>query len=538
LAELEELNFNKPSKEQEIVAKQNVSAKKELNLIDSYGLIEIFEDYPSYYYFIKKPLLSDKEKLFGSILENIILRKSSIPDLASKLDLSKEFLNELNETIIHEIESLNLLHVLPDDESYNLIKKSFLALTKKHLNFIVHPEELTELVLGKTIGYGFISNMMQDEWLEEIMVNGYDKPVFVFHRKYGMCETNVLIRKDGFVQRLIYRIAATVNRELNDSAPLLDARLPDGSRANATSPYATPFGPSLTIRKFSKTPLSIIDLINTGTMTPEVAAFLWVMVEGFGVEPMNLIITGGSGTGKTSTLNALSAFVRKEDRIITIEDTLELHLGERQNWIQMEARPKLSGTSELSMDDLLKNALRMRPDRLILGEVRGPEAQTLFTAMDTGHSGCMGTVHSNNGRELMIRLKSAPMNVSEIMLPLLDLIVVQYRMHAPGKGIIRRITQISEVSRMDDQTLLGDLFVWKKEEDAIKQTSTPSHILEKIADRIAKTKKEVMKEIKIRQRVIEWMTLNGIHSSSEVQEIIHRYYYTSTELLEQISEEL
>ncbi|MFH1663356.1 MAG: ATPase, T2SS/T4P/T4SS family [archaeon] len=536
MAKLEELNFNKIIKTEQDTA--IVPMKKELNLIDSYDLIEIFEDYPSYYYFIKKPLLSDREKLFGSVLENIILKKASIPDLSSKLGLSKDFLNELNDSVIHEIESQNLLHVLPDDESFNVIKESFLSLAKKHLDFIVHPSELTDLVLGRTIGYGFLSNMVHDDWLEEIMVNGYDKPVFIFHRKYGMCETNVLIKKDGFIQRLLYRIASTVSRELTDSRPLLDARLPDGSRANATSPYATPFGPTLTIRKFSKTPLSIIDLINTGTMNAEIAAFLWVMVEGFGIEPMNIIITGGSGTGKTSTLNALSVFVRKEDRIITIEDTLELHLGERQNWIQMEARPEISGTQELSMDDLLKNALRMRPDRIILGEVRGPEAQTLFTAMDIGHSGCMGTVHSNNGRELITRLKSAPMNVPDIMLPLLDLIVVQYRMHAPGKGVIRRITQICEVSRMDEQTLLGELFVWRKEEDTIKQTSTPAHILEKIADRAAKTKKDVMKEIKIRQRILEWMTLNGIHLNADVQNIIQKYYYNSTELLEQVSEEL
>ncbi len=537
MAQLEEIKFGEVKEKEKKEEKTHISIKG-LKPVDDYDSIEIFEKYPDYFYFVKKPVLSDKEKLFGSILQNIILRKASIPELSSKLGLSKEFLNDLNNEVIHEIESLNLLHVLPDKKALDLIKKSFLVLVKKHLSFIVHPEELTHFVLDKTLGFGFLSHLMNDAWLEEIMVNGYNKNVFVFHRKYGMCETNIPVKKDGFIGRLVYRIAATVNRELSDSQPLLDARLPDGSRANATSPYATPFGPTLTIRKFSTVPLSIIDLINNGTMTAEIAAFLWMIVEGFGVEPMNLIVTGGSGTGKTSTLNSLSVFIRKEDRIITIEDTTELHLGSRKNWIQMEARPPISGIPELSMDDLLKNALRMRPDRLILGEVRGPEAQTLFTAMDTGHSGCMGTVHANNGRELITRLKSAPMKVPDIMLPLLDVIVVQYRMHAPGKGIIRRIAQINEVSRMDEQTLLGELFVWKKEDDIIEKTNTPSHILEKIAGLTAKTKREVMKEIQIRQRVIEWMTLSGINANPDVEKIIQKYYYAPSEILEKVSNEL
>ncbi len=539
MGKIEELDLTESKKELKKEEEEHLTVrKKDLNLVEEYNSVEIFEDYPNYYYFIKKPVLSDKEKLFGSVLQNVILRKASMPELSSKLGLPKAFLNELNSEVIHEIEKLNLLHSLPDSKDFELIQKSFLALTKKHLEFIVHPEELTHYVLNKTIGYGFISPLIKDDWLEEIMVNGYERPVFVFHRKYAMCETNIMIKKDGFLPKLLYRIARTVNRELNDSLPLLDARLPDGSRANATSPYATPFGPSLTVRKFSRTPLSIINLINNGTMTSDLAAFLWTMVEGFGIEPMNLIVTGGSGTGKTSTLSALSVFVRKEDRIITIEDTPEIHLGGRKNWIQMEARPPISGVPELSMDDLLKNALRMRPDRLILGEVRGPEAQTLFTAMDTGHSGCMGTVHSNSGKELLTRLKSSPMNVPDIMLPLLDLILVQYRMHAPGKGIIRRVVQLSEVSRMDDQTLLGDLFIWKKEDDLIQRTSTPSHIIEKLADATAKTKKNVMKEIKIRERIIEWMTLSGIHSNKTVEEIVQKYYYNPTEVLEQVSEEL
>ncbi len=201
-------------------------------------------------------------------------------------------------------------------------------------------------------------------------------------------------------------------------------RLEDGSRLNATIPPASPYGPTLTIRKFLKNPLTIISLIKNRTINPRVAAFLWMCVDGLDYKPANLIVSGGTGSGKTTFLNALAVFIREGTRLVTIEDTTELQLM-HEHIVRLETIPPgRDGTMEISMDTLLKNSLRMRPDRIIVGEVRGSEAVTMFTAMNTGHDGCMGTLHANTAKETATRLMSPPMNVAPIMLTALDLLVV------------------------------------------------------------------------------------------------------------------
>jgi archaeal flagellar protein FlaI len=180
----------------------------------------------------------------------------------------------------------------------------------------------------------------------------------------------------------------------------------------------------------------------------------------------------------------------------------------------------------------------MRPDRLIVGEVRGPEAQTLFVAMDTGHQGCLGTVHSNNAKEMIVRLKSEPMNVPEAMIPMLDLIILQYRMYVRGKGVLRRIAQVSEVSSLEGRPLLSNIFEWDRETDEVKRTKVPSHVIEKLAEKTLRTKKEVEREINVRKKILEWMHANKICSSTEVETIIQRYYYDPESLLEKVARDL
>jgi len=190
------------------------------------------------------------------------------------------------------------------------------------------------------------------------------------------------------------------------------------------------------------------------------------------------------------------------------------------------------------MDDLLKNALRMRPDRILVGEVRGSEARTLFVAMDTGHQGSMGTLHSNSSSEMILRLKAEPMGVPEAMIPLLDLIVVQYRMYIKGKGILRRIAQVSEVASMEKQALLSNVFEWNRSVDKIVKTDIPSHIMEKLADKTMRTKKEISREIDVRKKVFDWMLANNIHSTPDVETVIQRYYYDAETILERVAADL
>lgn len=244
-------------------------------------------------------------------------------------------------------------------------------------------------VVREMVGYGIIDLLIQDDRLEEIMIISAKRPVYVFHRQYEMMTTNIEFYNDDEIQDLVNRIAREVGRRVDISSPLLDARLPDGSRVNATVPPASVEGSSLTIRKFRKDPYTLIDLIKMKTLNLETAAFLWLCVDGLGTKPGSILISGGTGSGKTSTLNVLSSLIPERERIITIEDTAELNLPIK-HWIRLEGRPPgLEGTGELTLDILTKNALRMRPDRIIVGEVRHAEAFTLFTALNTGHDGCL-----------------------------------------------------------------------------------------------------------------------------------------------------
>ena len=262
----------------------------------------------------------------------------------------------------------------------------------------------SESAVREMVGFGLIDDLIRDDKLEEIMVIGPRKPVFVYHREFEMMTTNIEFFNDNEIQDLVNRIARGIGRRVDISNPLLDARLPDGSRVNATFPPASVSGSSLTIRKFREDPYTIIDLINYGTLNVESAAFLWFAVDGFGVKPANILVAGGTGSGKTTLLNVLSSLIPENERVLSIEDTAELNLP-LEHWIRLEARPPgLEGKGEITMDILTKNSLRMRPDRIIVGEVRHTEAATLFTAMNTGHDGCLSpeTILEINGTSISI----------------------------------------------------------------------------------------------------------------------------------------
>ncbi|MFH1391342.1 MAG: ATPase, T2SS/T4P/T4SS family [Candidatus Diapherotrites archaeon] len=511
-------------------------AEKKGNKIDSYGQTVIHEGFPFFFYDVKEPKFNEEENIMKESLINLIMGRWSFDEVQGQLEklFSKQFMEQFREKIIKPITYSGAMEYLLPTDDYNTLKLTLITLFKEFLPVVKNHSLLADKILGDSIGYGKINPFVMDESLEEVMVNSYDKNVFVFHKKYGHCKTNIDFSNKKALDNLLQKIAHTIGKKFDADNPLLDARLPDGNRANATFAYVTPFGPSLTIRKFSSVPLSIVDLISNNTISSELAAFLWVMVEGMGVEPMNLIVTGGSGSGKTTTLNALTAFVRYPERIISIEDTLELRLLGRQNWVQMESRPAMKGQEGVTMDDLLKNAMRMRPDRIIVGEVRGKEAETLFVAMDTGHKGSMGTLHSNSAKEMLLRLKSEPMGVPDSLIPLLNLIIVQYRLYVKGKGIERRVISVTEVSSMDNHALLSNVYEWDRGTDFVKRTDVPMKLMETLSEKTLKTKKEVEMEINVRKRILEWMMKNDIHFQPEVEVVVQQYYYNPEALLEKV----
>jgi|GEM_PF-179967 len=440
----------------------------------------------------------------------------------------RQLLNEIREKLVEVAVS--------QGENFKVDENSFAGEVKEFLKMkgVRDTDKLAAQISQEMLGYGELDPMIKDDDLEEIMVIGTNNPVFVYHRKIGMMQTNVVFDDDTDVKAIIDVIARQVNRRIDQQTPILDARLEDGSRVNATIPPVSADGSTLTIRKFRKDPLTVIDLINFKTMSSHLAGFLWICVDGLGVKPCNAIIAGGTGSGKTTTLNTVTSFTPPRERIITIEDTLELQLP-HAHVLRMETRPpNIEGKGELDMDTLVKNSLRQRPDRVIVGEVRGGEAITLFTALNTGHSG-FGTLHSNTARETITRLVNPPMNVPNIMIPALDFIIMQNRMYRPEGGSIRRITEVAEVVGMEEGNVqLNRVFEWNNMVDKVEYVGIASQTLREISELRGITITEIEEEIEKRRLVLEYMADNNIRSIGEVGDWISEYYRDPDEVLDKI----
>jgi pilus assembly protein CpaF len=321
---------------------------------------------------------------------------------------------------------------------------------------------LFEAVAAEILGFGPIEPLLRDNSVNEIMVNG---PKLVYIERHGRLEkTNIQFQNDEHVGRIIDRIVAPLGRRIDESSPYVDARLPDGSRVNAIIPPLALNGPVLTIRKFSKTPYTPDDLIRFGTITPEMATFMKACVEA----RLNIVVSGGTGSGKTTTLNVLSSFIPDDERIVTVENAAELQLGQ-EHVITLESRPSnIEGKGEVSIRDLVINCLRMRPDRIVVGEVRGGEALDMLQAMNTGHDGSLTTLHANTPRDAVSRLETMVLMagmelpvraIREQVASAVELIVQQSRM----KDGTRKIVSITEVQGMEgDVIVMQDIFVFEQ----------------------------------------------------------------------------
>lgn len=468
-----------------------------------------FDVVPQYNVF-KQKYSSEEKLLLSELRENLV-------DLAISSDESLQ-VNE--DKLLNDIKNF-LFAKLANNSQNNAISNEYL-------------DNLARKLFQDLVGYGEIDPLIRDDNLEEIMVIGIDKPVFVYHREYGMMKTNILFKDAGEVMNLIDSIARQINRRIDQESPILDGRLPDGSRVNATIPPISADGPSMTIRKFKRDPLTIIDLINSKTISVELAAFFWLCFDGLGVKSANAIISGGTSSGKTTTLNALSSFINPKERIITIEDTLELQIP-HEHVIRMETRPpNVENRGELTMNDLVKNSLRQRPDRIIVGEVRGSEAITLFTALNTGHSG-FGTLHSNDARETITRLTNAPMSVPNIMISAIDFIIMQNRIYRPDGVSFRRISEVAEVSGIEEGVIqLNKIFEWDPQSDTIKNVGITSKTLTEIANVSGNSLNSLYDEIKNREIVLQHMVDQNIRSIRDVSTVLEMYYLDPQKVLNRI----
>ena len=325
------------------------------------------------------------------------------------------------------------------------------------------PEERRRLIreiADEVLGYGPLQPLLDDDAITEIMVNGADQ-IYV-ERGGQLSMTNSRFATDAHLRRVIERIVSKVGRRIDESSPMVDARLEDGSRVNAIIPPLAVNGPSLTIRKFSRVPLTVENLISFGSLTPEMAELLSACVRA----RLNILVTGGTGTGKTTLLNVLSSFLPPDERIVTIEDAVELQL-QQQHVVRLESRPaNIEGRGEISIRDLLRNSLRMRPDRIVVGEVRGGEALDMLQAMNTGHDGSISSVHANSPRDAIARMETLvlmagmdlPLRaVREQIASAINLIVHLTRL----RDGTRRVTHVTEVQGMEgDVVTLQDAFVF------------------------------------------------------------------------------
>ncbi len=321
---------------------------------------------------------------------------------------------------------------------------------------------LLEHIVADILGFGPIQPLLDDETVSEVMVNG-PRQVYV-ERKGRLTPTDVTFRDDEHVMRVIDRIISPLGRRCDESSPMVDARLPDGSRVNAIIPPLSLIGPVITIRKFSKNPLTTDDLVNYGTLTPDMVSFLKACVE----SRLNIIVSGGTGSGKTTLLNVLSGFIPDDERIVTIEDSAELQL-RQDHVVTLETRPaNVEGKGRISIRDLVVNSLRMRPERIVVGECRGAEALDMLQAMNTGHDGSMTTAHANSPRDVLSRIETMclmagmdlPLRaIREQLSKAVELVVQQSRM----KDGTRKVTNITEVQGMEgDVIVMQDVFVYEQ----------------------------------------------------------------------------
>lgn len=392
-------------------------------------------------------------------------------------------------------------------------------------NFKLEPEARNRLlyyIVRDNLGFGKIDALMHDQLIEDVSCDGVDVPLFIWHRKFESIPTNMKFETARELDSFALRLAYMCGSHVSIAQPLLDASLSDGSRINLTyGSEVTRKGSTFTIRKFKVDPYTVTDLVTFRSLSPEMAAFFWYAVE----NRVSILVAGGIAAGKTTLLNCLSMFIKPDLKVVSIEDTPELNLP-HENWIPATTRTHFgiaTESADVTLFDLLKASLRQRPDYIIVGEIRGEEAYTLFQAVSTGHLG-MSTVHAESVESCVYRLESAPMNIPRTLIAGIDIILVQKRVELNGKPI-RKTVATSEIVGLDPRSgeiLTNEVYKWNPAEDTFDFTGR-SYILEKIAEKKGISTEEAIEEIQRRTKVIQWMMDKNLRDYREVSNIIRSY---------------
>ncbi len=460
-----------------------------VNDIVIYVSVKIKEDEPVPIYHISITNISDVTKI---ILEKI--RDEFVAEGTKKLS------EEANITNIQEEFRESIL---------KLLIKYFPDADRKTMDMLIN------YILQQNIGLGNLDILLSDKNLEEVVINNAEEPVWVYHRKHGWLKTNVLIPTEARIRHYSTIIGRDVGKEITVLNPLMDAHLKTGDRVNATLYPISSKGNTITIRKFAVKPWTITDFIKDNTISYQGAALLWLAVQ----NELSVMVAGGTASGKTSMLNAISNFFPSNQRIISIEDTRELMLPKMLHWVPMETRlPNPEGKGGIEMLDLIVNSLRMRPDRIIVGEIRRKrEAEVLFEAMHTGHS-VYGTLHANNAKEAIDRLTNPPIDLPKQLISAISLIVVQHINRRTSK---RKTLQIAEVTPNSEPRVL---LQYNAARDSLDIVNEPMIIADTLSLYTGMSKQEIYADMQSKISILKWMVKRNINDINKIGMLMSKYY--------------
>ena len=465
-------------------------------------------------------------KIFKKKGEFVPIYDVSVSSLTKE---TKFILEKIREELTNQV-SLGMVDILEAKDSgiieqkfidtiNTLIGKHFPDADKKTVNF------LKSYLIQRSLGLGNIEILMDDTALEEIAINSATDPVWVYHKKFGWLKTNIMLSNEDQIRHYATMIGRRVGRQLTILDPLMDAHLKGGDRVNATLEPISVAGNTITLRKFAAKPWTITDFIKDTTISSEAAALIWLGVQ----FELSTLISGGTATGKTSMLNVVANFFPPNQRIISIEDTREIQLPKFLHWVPMITRlPNPEGKGEVSMLDLLVNSLRMRPDRIIVGEIRRKrEAEVLFEAIHTGHS-VYATVHANDAAETITRLSNPPIEIPKSMLPAISMIVVQYRNRRTG---VRKTFQIAEILPNAEPNVLIQLDIRK---GVLKKVANSKALLSTIELFTGFTRSELNRSLHEKEAVLKWLAKNNIDTVDSVGRVMAEYYTNKDNLMESV----
>jgi flagellar protein FlaI len=528
-SERDEIPASTPGKNGKMTIRNGEGGNGENNNLSLNGVIyEVLENY-----FVAEGMVS--VKILRSKSSSRLLYYLTEPELN---DHEKEILEELRRSIFQIIKTPSPIPPLQERETF-LKKKIESYLAKRGESLSENSLKTIEyLIIRDFLGYGIIDPVMKDRSVEDISCDGVGIPIYVYHKRYQNLRSNLVFKSRQDLDNFIVYLAQKGNKQVSVSDPIVDTSTPEGNRVNAAiGNEVTVRGGAFTIRLFNETPFTPVDLVTLGTASTELMAYIWLLIE----SGKNIMIIGGTGVGKTSTLNAISLFVPPTSKIVSIEDTSEINIP-HQNWIPAVTRSGVGegrfttgkSAGEIDMFDLVLSAMRQRPDYMIVGEVRGKEAYNLFQAMSMGQT-TLTTMHAESVNSMLTRLENQPLNIPRTMITSLGCVIVQSQVRIRGQ-MQRRITDVSEIILLDPESnelTVSSIFTWDGSRERINFLGE-SEILKGIMVTRNIGSDEMAEEMGRRSRLIRYLTDRRITGYRSIWEYITKYYENPEELLTEI----